>query len=503
MKNSRYVISMFILFALLMIGVSAQAQRQSSNVTTRQVSDILQRLDQSSNRFRNSLNVALAQGWRTGETRASADINSYQLNFSNAINQFRNRFTRRQAGAADVQDILQKASSVNDYLNRNQLSPQVQNDWTQVRTDLTALASAYGISWHWDQQNTYYSNSGLTGTFRLDSSRSDNPRDVADRVTRSLSSNERQSVHDRIIARLESPQMLAIERRGSTMTMASSLAPQSTFEADGVEQQEQLNGRTSRVTATLRGDQLIVKSTGYRNNDFTVTFEAVENGRRLRVSREIYTDRLNQPVVVNSIYDRSSDVAQWNIYDGSRPGNLDVNSGQFIMRDGETVVAVLNNDLTTKQAKPGDPFTMTVREPGEYQDAVIEGTVSSVTQGGRLTGRSGITLNFDTMRLRNGQTYRFAGILTSVRTLNGDTVKVDNEGIAQGDNQTTQTVTRTGIGTAIGAIVGAIAGGGKGAAIGGIIGAAGGAGSVYIQGKDNLDLPRGTELTIRSSAPGT
>jgi outer membrane lipoprotein SlyB len=112
-----------------------------------------------------------------------------------------------------------------------------------------------------------------------------------------------------------------------------------------------------------------------------------------------------------------------------------------------------------------------------------------------------MTLNFESIRLRNGQTYRFAGILTGVRTLNGDTVKVDNEGSAQGDNQTAQTVTRAGIGTAIGAIIGAIAGGGKGAAIGGIIGAAGGAGSVYVTGKDNLELPTGTELTIRSSAP--
>lgn len=112
-----------------------------------------------------------------------------------------------------------------------------------------------------------------------------------------------------------------------------------------------------------------------------------------------------------------------------------------------------------------------------------------------------MTLDFDTIRLRNGQTYKFAGVLTSVRTLNGDTVKVDNEGSAQGDNQTTQTVTRAGIGTAIGAIIGAVAGGGKGAAIGAVIGAAGGAGSVYVTGKENLDLPAGTELTVRSSAP--
>lgn len=502
MKNSKHIVSMFILFAFLMIGVSAQAQGQPSNVTTRQVSGMLQRLEKSSNRFRNSLNAALAQE-RIGVTRSQNDINSFESDFETAVRQFRDRFTRRQAEAADVQNILQKASLVNDYLNRNGLNQRVQNNWSQVRTDLNALANAFGISWPWNQQNTYYSSSRLTGTFRLDSSRSDNPRDVADRVTRSLSKNERQNVHDRIIARLESPEMLAIERRGSTLTMASSLAPQSTFEADGVERQEQLNGRISRVTATLRGDQLTVRSTGYRDNDFTVTFEAVENGKRLRVSRQIYSDRLSQPVVVKSIYERTSEVAQWHIYDGSRPGNVDVNRGEFIVRDGETVVAVLNNDLTTKQTKQGDRFTMTVREPGEYQGAVIEGTVSSVTQSGRLTGRSGMTLNFDTIRLRNGQTYRFGGILTGVRTLKGDTVKVDNEGTAQGDKQTTQTVTRAGIGTAIGAIIGAVAGGGKGAAIGGIIGAVGGAGSVYVQGKDNLELPTGTELTIRSGAPGT
>lgn len=366
-----------------------------------------------------------------------------------------------------------------------------------------AFQRGYNTELQATTNSPYYSSSQLTGTFRLDSARSDNPREVADRVTRNLSNNERQVVADRVLARLESPEMLAIDRRGSTITMASSRASQSTFEADGAERQEQLNGRTSRVTATLRGDQLAIRTTGYRNNDFTVTFEPIENGGRLRVRREIYSDRLNQPVIVNSIYNRTSDVAQWNIYNGSRPYPTDTgaNSGAFIVRDGETVIAVLDNSLDTKQTKEGDRFSITVREPSQYEGAVIEGTVGAIDQGGRLTGRSGMSLNFDTIRLRNGQTYRFAGVLGSARTANGDTVKVDNEGSAQGDNQTTPTVQRTAIGTAIGAIIGAIAGGGKGAAIGGIIGAAGGAGSVYIQGKDNLELPRGTELTIRASAP--
>jgi hypothetical protein len=640
MNKSKSVMFVIMLFAFGLICTNAQAQQESRRLRDRQVSGILQRLERSSNRFRNSLNVALVNG-RIDETRPQNDINSFEPAFSSALDQFKDRFTRRQAVAADVQDVLHKASIVNGFMTRNRLNVQVQNDWTSVRTDLNALASAYGISWQWNQPTpqpmtsgrssalsesdlnqlirritadgdtfrssltaafdrnsynqpqsernmlvavgyfreatdqlrnqfdlnqplagyvaplltratpidaymsnnrltpqaqadwstlrgeintlagaynlstnwqtasnqrnpraSYDANSRLTGTYRLDPSRSDNPRDVADRVTRTLSNNERQSVHDRMFARLESPEMLAIERQGSTMSLASSRAQQSTFEANGIERQEQINGRASNVTATLNGDQLSVRSTGYRENDFNVTFESIENGNRLRIRREIYSERWAQPVVVNSIYDRTSTAPQWNVYEGSGSNNNTVTkTGAFIMRDGETVVAVMNDDLTTKQAKQGDRFTMTVRD-GQYEGAIIEGTVATVDQGGKLTGRSGMTLDFDTIRLRNGQTYKFAGILTSVRTLNGDTVKVDNEGSAQGDNQTTQTVTRAGIGTAIGAIIGAVAGGGKGAAIGAVIGAAGGAGSVYVTGKDNLDLPAGTELTIRSSAPG-
>jgi len=428
--------------------------------------------------------------------------------FENATDQLRNQFNAKQPVTDYVGRLLARATPIDTFMHNNQLTDRSQSDWSTLHGDLSTLASAFNLSANLqnggDQRPPYISTSRLTGTYRLDSSRSDDPRGMANRATKSLPNNERQGVFDRMIGRLESPQMLAIERSNSTVTMASSIAQRSTFDADGVERQEQLsNGKTSRVTASLRGDQLAVNSSGYRENDFNVTFEPIENGSRLRVIREIYSERLNQPVIVNSIYDRTSDSAQWNIYNGSGPvlGNSGPNNAEFIIRDGETVVAILNNDLTTKQTRQGDRFTMTVREPGEYEGAVIEGTVGAVTQSGSLTGRSGMTLNFDTIRLRNGQTYKFAGALSSVRTANGDTIKVDNEGSAQGDNQTTQTVTRTGIGTAIGAIIGAIASGGKGAAIGAVIGAAGGAGSVYVTGKDNLELPQGTELTVRSGAP--
>lgn len=640
MSIIKSIVSVFILLAFsIVIGPGIQAQQQTNRNNTRQVGNMLQRLERSSSRFRNSLNVALVQG-SVDQTRPQNDVSTFESGFELAVKQFRDQFTRRLAVAADVESILQKASPINSFITQNTLDPRVQNDWTSVRTDLNTLASAYGVSWQWNEltpmkvdangsfrlsetelnqliqrvenggdkfrvsltdaffQRPYdqtrsesilndalrgfkkatdqvrirfdarqlvaddvrrlldqatpldkfmrensltdraesdwstlradlsilataydvesswgndpISTSGnkstnrLTGTFRLDSSRSDNPRNKAQRATQNLSGDERQSVTDQILARLDSPEMLMIERRGTTMTIASSLAPQSTFEADGRERQEQLsNGSWTKVTATLRGEQLVVSSNGYRENDFNVTFDAGENNRSLRVRRQIYSDRLTQPVVVDSVYDRTADLAQWIIPNDARPvlGNASATSGEFIVRDGETLVAVLNNNLTTKLSQKGDLFTMTVRDPNQFEGAIIEGMVGHVDQGGRLTGRSGLSLSFERIRLRNGQTYKFSGVIGNVRLLNGDTTKVDNEGSAQGSNKTTQTIQRTGIATAVGATIGAIAGGGKGAVIGGIIGAAGGAGTVLIQGKDNLELPVGTELTIHASGP--
>jgi hypothetical protein len=113
-----------------------------------------------------------------------------------------------------------------------------------------------------------------------------------------------------------------------------------------------------------------------------------------------------------------------------------------------------------------------------------------------------MTFNFEQIRLPNGRSYKFAGIVENLTTPDGEKVKVDNEGaIKEGDSRTVTTGKRAAIGTAVGAIIGAIAGGGKGAAIGAIVGAGAGAGSVYIQGRDDLELDKGTKVSLRASAP--
>jgi len=479
----------------------------------RQLRQLVDQLNVRSATFSRNLRNDLNRGGYND--RNSADEARRQLSeFETALVQLRNRVNSRQVSSSDASNVLDRAAFLNNYIADRQLSYQTENNWTALRSDLDRLAGAFNIAWNWSTvPGVPGGGSGfpggsrrdLTGTFRLNSSRGDDVRTAVDNATRNLSLAERQRVYDSLLRRFDSPQMLAIDRRGNSVTIASTRAPQINFVADGRENVETTGGgRSVRVRANLVGDTLTITRTGERANDFTVSFDPSNDGRELLVTRTLYSDRLTQPVTVRSYYDRTSDVAQLNIYDTNRE---DSNIGQatatgsFVIPDGTELVAVLNNDLTTQNVREGDRFTMTVRSPGQYDGATIEGSVLNVERSGRVTGRSQMTLDFDTIRLRNGSSYRFAGILESVRTPNGDVVRVDNEGAVRDSDQTKQTVTRTAIGTAVGAIIGAIAGGGKGAAIGAVIGAGAGAGSVYIQGRDDLNLNAGTEVTIRTTGP--
>src|SRR6185369_15028168 len=131
---------------------------------------MLQRLERSSSRFRNSLNLALVQG-SIDQTRPQNDVSTFESGFELAIKQFRDQFTRRLAVATDVESILQKASPINSFITQNTLSPRVKNDWASVRMDLTTLASAYSVSWQWNQLTPMKVDAN--GSFRLSESELD------------------------------------------------------------------------------------------------------------------------------------------------------------------------------------------------------------------------------------------------------------------------------------------------------------------------------------------
>jgi hypothetical protein len=383
----------------------------------------------------------------------------------------------------------------------------------------------------------------LTGVYQLAPESSDDPQEAAERSTQNLAFGIDPSEMERLTRRLSSPQQLSIERRGTAISIASTRARRITFEADGRERVERTpQGNEVRSRAVLYGEELMVSYSNGDRDEFSVTFDPLDQGQRLRVTRRIYDRRLQRPIVVQSIYERVSALARWDIYGGPDSAQVAMRErprGQSqpsqsagannrtqpppVMRDripppvlplpetradrpvigGNTrFVAVLNNHLTTSDSRPGDPFTLTVREPRMFEGATIEGYVSRVSTGGRISGRSEMGLTFERIILRDGRTLQISGYLESVQPApGGERVRIDNEGggISERDTQTSRTVQRTAIGAAIGAIIGAIADEARGAAIGAAVGAAAGAGSVYAEGSDDLSLRSGTEMTIRAS----
>lgn len=503
----RLIATAISLTCLLMFQLAAQAQTTTYRGTFQNVRRLIERIENRSATFQHSLrNWASRNPNQVYAPVAGEDIDLYARDLNESVRTLRDRFQSRQATSSDVQDLLNRAARIDVFLGRHSVDARTRNQWSLLRGDLNRLATAFNVSWPRVSNYPPYGNpqnqfgNRLTGTYRVDLSRSDDARVAAERASRGIPVRDRSRVLNAVTRRLDVPDQLALDVRGRNVMIASTRAAQISFVADGIERTETSpSGRTIRSRASLSGDQLLVSTTGDRGNDFSVTFDSIDGGQGLNVTRSVYVQGLNSPVIVRSTYHKTSEVARFDIYDPRSVPSSTI--GDFVVTDGTRIVGTLENTLSTRSSQVGDRFTMRVTSPNEFLGAIIEGHVSQVERSGRLTGRSVLTLDFDSIRLRNGRSYQFAGIVEAVREADGDIVRVDTEGAVRDSSQTSRTTTRTAIGTAVGALIGAIAGGGRGAAIGAIIGAGGGAGSVYVEGRNDLELRPGTDITVRAGAP--
>ncbi len=474
-------------------------------VTDSNVQTLLGRLDSRTDAYRRELNLALDRSY-SNNSRSEEAVVSYVDEFERSIDTLRRNFDSRRSTSADVEEVLNRAYLIDSFMRDYRLTATAETQWRAIRTDLDTLSNYYNVSWKWNRQ---YSPAGefdtrITGTYRLNTSQSDDVRSVVEQATGGVNTNQRERQRANLERRLTSPDMLAIEKRSNQVTIASSTAPDVTFTADGVARTETTgNGRSIRVTATTTYDGVSLNYEGDRINDFYVNFNRLSNGQ-LRVVRRLYLENRNETVTVASVYDKVSERADFSMVNNNQTvGNNTGNINDFIVANNTKIMARLTTPVSTKVSQNGDRFQMEVTSPSQFDGAIIEGRVAKTERSGRVSGRANVSLEFDTIRLRNGQTYRFAGIVDNVRTASGETVSVNNEGTVRDNNQTTKTVTRAGIGAALGALIGAIAGGGQGAAIGAGVGAGAGAGTVILQGRDDVELGDGTEFMITASAPNS
>ncbi len=477
----------------------------------REVQATITRLETRTDAYKREVNFALDRSV-LNNTRSRDSIVAYITEFENATDRLKQNFDARRSTSADVEEVLNRAYFIDGFMRDYRLNARAENEWKIVRTDLDALTNYYNVSWNWNRQYSPASkfDSMISGTYRLNTSQSDNVVDVVGRATVPYAANQRDRVSRNLERRLASPEMLAIEKRDKQVTIASSTAPQITFDADGVAKTEtNPNGRTIKVTANTYYDGVSLSYEGERSNDFYVNFVPLSNGQ-LKVVRRVYLENKNDTITVASVYDKVNNSAQWSVVTNPNAGSINQNNNQnnnqtsqdFVIPNNTRLSAVLRTPISTKSSQNNDRFSMEVTSPSEFNGAIIEGRVTKAERSGQVSGRANLSLEFDTIRMSNGRTYRFTGIVDEVKLTTGEKVTVNNEGTVRDNNQTTKTVTRAGIGAALGALIGAIAGGGQGAAIGAVVGAGAGAGTVILQGRDDVELNQGTEFMLTASAPG-
>jgi hypothetical protein len=157
-----------------------------------------------------------------------------------------------------------------------------------------------------------------------------------------------------------------------------------------------------------------------------------------------------------------------------------------------TIVPVrLQDPLDSSINKAGDTFRAVVDQDilaGNDvlvpRGSIVEGTLTSVQQSGRVKGRAAMSMQFVSLTIGN-QTYP---IESDVLSFEAEATKAED-------------ATKVGIGSGIGAVIGAIAGGGKGAAIGAAVGAgAGGATVAATRGKElKYDVEHPLNFTLRDA----
>jgi len=154
-------------------------------------------------------------------------------------------------------------------------------------------------------------------------------------------------------------------------------------------------------------------------------------------------------------------------------------------------VALASSDINTKNAQPGDQFTMNVIAPypngnSKYAGAVVYGHVANARSAGQ--GRTAqLNLAFDKIVLTDGEVGQLSATMVAAHTVS--------------ENTTARKALGAGAGMAVGSqTIGRIIGGSAGAVVGMLGGAAGGY-AYANNAKANYNLAKGAQAVSQTTAP--
>jgi hypothetical protein len=150
MKITRITI---VAVMILLVGMAGSARAQEPyRLSEHEMKDLLSRIDKQAEVFRGSLKRALNHS-RLDDSKAEDRINDFVKGFSEATEKLKHRYGDKHTASADVEEVLNRAARIDDFMMRHELSPRAESDWAALRSNLDELAAAYSVTWSWTDRS--------------------------------------------------------------------------------------------------------------------------------------------------------------------------------------------------------------------------------------------------------------------------------------------------------------------------------------------------------------
>ncbi len=153
MKNNKIISIIFAVFAFAVIAMlpgsaSAQVQGRYANVYSKsQVKGYIDKLETSSNRFRNDFDRFMDRSNLNG-TRTEDEYNGYVEDYENSLDRLRNQFNRRRNwwdNRSNAEEMLNRAQPVNTMMNAIPFARNLERQWRTMRNDINKVADTYDL----------------------------------------------------------------------------------------------------------------------------------------------------------------------------------------------------------------------------------------------------------------------------------------------------------------------------------------------------------------------
>jgi len=308
--------------------------------------------------------------------------------------------------------------------------------------------------------------------------------------------------------------VLSVQQSSATLTVSGS-SQSILYPLDGRSEKRSAGEFTTNTMTKWEGSALLVNTlvSGPQNYTVMERWSRSRSGNTLTIQRTIvrmggetesllvYENPAAAPVVASVVPATGASAGAAAAAPVAAPGI----PSDYLVERGTRVLLRLTNSVNTRHAAAGDRIYLETAVPvfvngrmviprGSY----VAGTLTESHEAGRVKGKSGLSLRFDSLTLPNGVTRDFRSRPGNVDTrgnLDRAEGKITGEGNKGGDARTVGETTAAG--TGIGAIAGSAAGHlGMGAGIGAAAGAAAGlAGILSTRGPDVI-LPPGTTMEL-------